>query len=322
MNPKINCIDLGYKKLKYINSEGESGIFDSEIAPYIKHPMEESLKGVVEIITVDGKREKHLYGETALRESNVSGFTRDRDKHHHPAHNVLMFAASRKMDAKPGDVLVVGVPISYRGQKDELKMHLERLHANVSVDGGEEGRVSFGKVIVLTQGIVVFSIIPDLPEGLLISIDGGQKTTDVSTVEHKNGKLTPVPSKCFSLEIGYHQVVEQVRDIFQSETGTPITAVKARELAENGNIRFMGKNINLVEKISKVKENVASAKIEEVKNRLGDSLQFAAGVYLLGGCAEVLPLDKLIPGSKVVEDPQMANARAYLEVAKKIIKSA
>ena len=55
--------------------------------------------------------------------------------------------------------------------------------------------------------------------------------------------------------------------------------------------------------------------VEAAKKRLGEIADFAAGFYLCGGGADVLPLKELLPGAVIVDNPQTANARAYLQLA-------
>ncbi|MFN3247592.1 MAG: hypothetical protein ACK42K_12900, partial [Leptonema sp. (in: bacteria)] len=79
-------------------------------------------------------------------DGDIIGFTLDREKHQHPVHDILMFTAANILDYDVGDVLVVGVPISYRSQKDVLKNHLTYIHGDVSVDGNSFRRISFDKI--------------------------------------------------------------------------------------------------------------------------------------------------------------------------------
>ncbi|WP_041274442.1 hypothetical protein [Desulforamulus reducens] len=55
--------------------------------------------------------------------------------------------------------------------------------------------------------------------------------------------------------------------------------------------------------------------VKDAKKRLGELADFAAGFYLCGGGAEALPLKELLPGAVIHDNPQTANARAYLQLA-------
>lgn len=315
--PKIISIDLGYRNVKGVNSEGTEIMFPSVVAPYVKHPLEETMEGVTQIKYASGATSQYFYGDRAIIDGDISEFTLDRVKHVHHSHDILMFTAARKLDYKSGDTLVVGVPIAYREQKAELKARLERIHASISVDNGPVERISFSNVHILTQGVVTFSLIPDLPKGILISIDGGEKTTDVSTVENNGGILKPIVSKCFSLELGYNRVIESVRNTFQSITGSPVSDSQAREIERsNGIFVYKGEALNLSKTVEEIRLNLARAIIDRTNQRLGETVNFISGLYLAGGCAQILPFKSVVPNAKIINEPQMANARAYLEIIK------
>ncbi|ABO49506.1 plasmid segregation actin-type ATPase ParM [Desulforamulus reducens MI-1] len=311
---KVVAIDFGYREIKGVNSEGLEIKFPTAMAPYVKHPTAEGLEEVVTVTKPGYEPEMYFYGQKALDETGV-GFTNDRDKHLHSGHDILMLAAARKLGYENGDTLVVGVPISYADQREALKTQLERLHGDVSVDGGKPKRISFNDVLVLRQGIVVFGLIPDLPNGTLISFDIGEHTTDVSTVKFKNGVIEPNPSKCFSLEYGYSKVVEAIQKEFQSKAGSPVSGEQARAIAEEGYVIYKLKKLDMTLEVLRAKEEIAKNIVKDAKKRLGEIADFAAGFYLCGGGADVLPLKELLPGAVIVDNPQTANARAYLQLA-------
>ncbi|GAB6158555.1 hypothetical protein JCM39194_17550 [Desulfotomaculum varum] len=311
---KVVSIDFGYREIKGINSEGLEIKFPTALAPYVKHPMSEGMDGVVSITKPGGEPEMYFYGQKALEETGI-GFTTEKDKHLHPSHDILMLAAARKLEYESGDILVVGVPIGYADQKATLKTHLERLYGDVSVDGGKPKRISFNNVRVFRQGIVAFYLIPELPNGTLISFDIGEHTTDVSTVKFKNGEIEPIPSKCFSLEYGYSKVIEAVQKEFQSKTGAPVSAEQARIIAEEGTAVYKLKKIDMTMEVLKAKEEIARNIVDDAMKRLGEVADFTAGFYLHGGGAESLPIKEMIPGAVVIDNPQTANARAYLQLA-------
>lgn len=311
---KVVSIDFGYREIKGINSEGLEIKFPTALAPYVKHPVAEGMDGVVMVTKPGEVPEKYFYGQKALEESNV-GFTTDKDKHLHPSHDILMLTAARKLEYESGDILVVGVPIGYADQKVSLKAHLERLHSDVSVDGGKTKRISFNDVHVFRQGIAAFFLIPELPNGTLVSMDIGEHTTDVSTVKFRNGDIEPVASKCFSLEYGYSKMIEAIQKEFQSKTGSPVSAEQARAIAEEGSVVYKLKKVDMIIEVLRAKEEIARNIVDDAIKRLGEVADFAAGFYLHGGGAEALPVKELLPGAIVINNPQTANARAYLQLA-------
>ncbi|MCF8011520.1 MAG: ParM/StbA family protein [Clostridiales bacterium] len=310
---KVVSVDLGYSTVKGINSNGCSVNFNSYAAPYVKYPMEEDLNGVVSVSSFNSES-KYFYGKKAIREGDkCGGFTMDQEKHTHPYHDILMLTAAGLLNYKPGDVLAVGVPISYRNQKSILKEHLQKLHAFVGVDGKGSTRISFNDIVVLTQGIVGFSLLDNLPEGILVSIDSGEKTTDISVVEHYDGDIQPVPAKCFSIETGFYSVIDNIAMLFQEQTGYPISYVKAREIVDKGCITFKGKKIDFNKTIHKVKKDLTRSIVSSMYSHLGETADFTAGFYLLGGGADALPFSSFI-NAELMQDPQMVTAKAYLNL--------
>lgn len=312
--PKVVAIDFGYRELKGINSDGLEIKEHTALAPYVKHPMAEGMAEVVTVNKTGNDTKMFFYGQRALEETGI-GFSSEREKHLHPNHDPLMLMAARKLEYEIGDTLVVGVPISHSDLRPILKAHLKHLHGDVSVDGGNPRKISFYDVLVLRQGVVAFCLIPDLPNGILISFDIGEGTTDVSTVRFKNGKIEPIPSKCFSLEYGYFKVIETIQKEFQSKEGSSISPELARFIAEEGHIIYKSKEMNMTIEALRAKEEIARNIVDDAMKRLGEIADFAAGFYLHGGGAEVLPLKELIPGAVVIDKPQTANVRAYLQLA-------
>ncbi|MCF8012655.1 MAG: ParM/StbA family protein [Clostridiales bacterium] len=317
---KVVSIDLGYSSVKGVNSEGLTVNFKSYAAPYVKYPMEEDLKGVVSVGNAKSESQKYFYGDRAIKEGDkCGGFTMNQEKHTHPYHDILIYTAAKKLNFKPGDFLAVGVPISYRNQKNTLKEHLQKLQGFVGVDGNEPARISFENIVVMTQGIVGFSLLESLPEGILISIDSGEKTTDISVVEYYNGDIEPVPAKCFSLETGFYTVVDTIASMFQERTGYPISFIKAREIVDKGYAIFKGEKLDFNEDVSRVKSYLTRAIVNSLYSHLGETADFAAGFYLLGGGAEVLPFNQFID-AEVMPDPQMVTAMAYLSLVEESLE--
>lgn len=272
----------------------------------------------VEISRVDGTTTKHFVGDLALREGHAASFTLERKKHRHPNHDVLILTAARLLGAGVGATLVAGLPVAYyRAQKEELKRHLEGLHAVVALDGGAPSRVSFGEVIIYPQGAGALLTAPGLPSsGLVLLVDVGYKTTDYIVAEIKNGIARPVSSLCGSVETGVYAVHAALATEYQEKTGMPLAAVRVPDIVNNdGKIFFYGREIDLSDTITKIKADVAMTIIDQVMAQLGDRAAFVRRAYFAGGDAEALPLlSSMFPVTRVLPDAQWANACGFLKV--------
>lgn len=313
------AIDVGYSHVKAVTSEGKRISIPSVTSPY-RDLLDFSLNGTghtVEIRQLDGHVNRHFVGDLAVREGrNIASFTLDREKHKHPNHDILVLTAARILGAKPGATLVAGLPLAYySAQKAELQKHLEHIHAEVSVDGGSPGRVSFGKVVIVPQGAGALMAVPDLPKsGLVCLVDIGQKTTDYVTAEIIKGKVRAVSSLCGSVENGVFTVFEALMSAFQAVTGAPLAVGKVPGILTTGQVFFRGREIDLRGAVAQAKRSTAQAIVDHVLAALGDQADFVRRWYLAGGGAEALNFEGLFPGEALIlSEPVFANAEGFLK---------
>ncbi|MCF8010883.1 MAG: ParM/StbA family protein [Clostridiales bacterium] len=314
------AIDVGYSHVKAANSDDRL-IIPSVVSPYRELPLADlSNNGVgytVEIRNCSGMANHYFVGELALQEGQAVSFSLDREKHKHPNHDILILSAARKLEIEQGAILAVGLPVAYyRSQKDELKKHLEEMHAEVSLNGDSFKRVSFGRVVVYPQGAGALFTTNDLPQkGLVLLVDIGQKTTDYVTAEVQGGKIKPVSSLCGSIETGVYSVHDSIAREFQNRTGAPLAAVRVpRIIEECGITTYYGKELDLSGALQKACNEVARVIADQVGAALGDRFAFVKKVYLAGGGAEMLPsLEALFPAARILPEPQWANVNGFLK---------
>ncbi|MBO8128925.1 MAG: ParM/StbA family protein [Peptococcaceae bacterium] len=318
------AIDVGYSHTKAVTTD-KRVLIPSVVAPYRELALAD-LRGndtghIVTIRRVDGTTSRHFVGELAVQEGRGATFTLDRDKHRHPNHDVLILTAARLLGAGPGAILVAGLPVAYyASQKEDLRRHLEALHAEVSVDGSMPSRVSFGRVIVYPQGAGAMLAAPDLPDsGLVLLVDVGYKTTDYVTAEIVGGMARPVSSLCGSVEIGIFAVHEALAAGYQAATGAPLPAVRIPEIMANGGKTYhYGRELDLSDVLGKARADTARAIADQVRAAMGDRMAAVRKVLLAGGGAEELPLlRKLLLDASVVDiipEPLWANASGFLKL--------
>jgi len=324
-------IDVGYGFVKAVSPVARVS-FPSVVAPYIEDPLSglfyDGTGHRVRVRKANGEVEEKLVGEAALR-SLAATATLSREK---PAalHDLMLLAAAYLAGAGdkgpfPKQVdLAVGLPLAYfRAQKDALKKRLEGLAAWVSVDGGEERYISFGKVLVFPQGAgVVLAGDVVLPgNGYLGVVDVGTYTIDYLLFEDRgDGVPRPLPEACGSLEAGVNLLHRALAAEFQRQTGAPLAPSMYQEVVEDAlagrPIHYAGKDIHLEEKLLKARRDVAQAIAQGVLAAWSSRASFVAMTLLAGGgaCLFGEELLRSLPGARVAKEPLFANAMGYLKM--------
>lgn len=323
------AIDVGYGYTKAVSGVGAKVCFPSVVAPGGQDALGISNlfgnSGPGHAVSVRGLNEsvaRHLVGEAARESYAASGFL-GAEK---PAemHDTLLLTAAYLAgggDAKPvperADSLVVGLPLAfYRVQRQAVQERLEQLVAHVSVDGGEERRFSFGKVLVVPQGAgVVFA--QGLPNGRGFAgvVDVGQYTTDYLLVNLETRK--PLPEACGSLEVGCHLVAKAVGQAVLAKTGYPLPQRMEghvlRHIQKTGRITFRGRELDFAKEYEAAVRDVAAVIARQVLSAWADMAGFVAATYLAGG-GSLLMRENLLqafPNAALVADPVFANALGY-----------
>ncbi|QGP94087.1 hypothetical protein MGLY_35120 (plasmid) [Neomoorella glycerini] len=324
-------VDVGYGFVKAVSPVARVS-FPAVVAPYVEDPLSGMFRDgtghKVKVRKISGEVEEKLVGEAALR-SLAATTSLSREK---PAalHDLMLLAAAYLAGA--GDKgpfpkqfdLAMGLPLAYfRGQKDALKKRLESLAAWVSVDGGEERHISFGKVLVFPQGAgVVLAGDVALPgNGYFGVVDVGTYTTDYLLFEDRgDGVPCPLPEACGSLEAGVHLVHRALAAEFQRQAGAPLAPAMYQEVVEDAlvgrPIHYAGKDIHLEETLLKARRDVAQAIAQGVLAAWGGRAGFVALVILAGGGACLFDdgLLRALPGARIAKDPFFANATGYLKM--------
>lgn len=314
------AIDVGYSHVKAISTE-KRVIIPSIVAPYRNLSLADlSGKGIghmVEVRKADGQISCNFVGDLAVREGHAASFTLEREKHKHPNHDVLILTAAKVLGAGVSTTLAAGLPVAYyRSQKDDLKRHLESLHAVITLDGNNPSRVSFSEVVIYPQGAGALLTIEDLPDsGLVTLIDVGYKTTDFVTARVGGG---PVSRLSGSIETGVFNLYEVVAQEYWARTGAPLAPARIAEvLISNGLITYYGEDINLTDTIREASLYIARNIVDQIQAAMGDRYSTIKRFYLAGGGTLALPdLQSFFPSARVIDDPQWANAEGYLNYAR------
>lgn len=324
-------VDVGYGYTKAVSDVGARACFPSVAAPDGRDIL--GLAGFfgsvpehsVTVRAVDGPAKSYLVGEAAQASFFASGFL-GAEK---PAevHDLLVLAAAYLVGAGgtgplPGQtpVLAVGLPLAfYRAQKDAVRERLSRLAAWVSVDGGPERYLSFGRVAVFPQGAGVAFAEDDLPgSGFAGIVDVGQYTTDYLLVDLEAGR--PVAEASGSLEVGCHLAVKAVARAFQARTGEPLPqrmeGYVLRLLQQGSPVHYRGRELDLSTEYLTAAREAAETVARQVLSAWADWAKFLSVTLLAGGGALVMRdvLMRAFPNARVVDDPIYANAKGYLRM--------
>lgn len=96
-----------------------------------------------------------------------------------------------------------------------------------------------------------------------------------------------------------------------------LTAAKVEQAAMTGKLNLYREDKDVADIVNQEKRNLAAQIIAEIKRKLRDAADLE-GVFFVGGGALLLrdQLIDLYPHAEMVEDPQFANARGMLKIAK------
>ncbi|MEW5762195.1 MAG: ParM/StbA family protein [Bacillota bacterium] len=316
------AIDLGYGYLKGVNDQGERVLFPSVVAPardlLLADLSRNSTGYAARIQRVSGAMERAFVGDLALREGRGVGFTLERNKLRHPAHDVLLLTAARLLWTGRPCRLVVGLPVAYyRSQRDMVRKYLSGLAAHVEVDDRAQEWVTFDDVLVYPQGVGALLTVQGLPTaGLVGVVDVGYKTTDYVVAECYPDTVRPVSTLCGSIEFGAYTVRQAVQDEFLRLTGAPLDNAVLPMVLQTGTVTFRSRPIDLRHALDRAREEVAQAIADRLFAAWDTRGDFLQKVYLAGGGVLEIPLLKrLFPGAEILGDAQFANAAGFLKAA-------
>lgn len=324
------AIDVGYGFVKAVASDGRRVYFPSFVAPSSPDPLAGTLdNGRGHTVRIrpgeSGKREEKLVGEAA-QESGLGSAFLGKDK---PVdmHDLFLLAAAYLVGAggvglMPGHVdVAVGLPLGYfTNQYKQFQAHLSSIAAWVSVDGGEERYIRFGKTLVIPQGAGAVFTLSDLPSaGFVGVVDVGQYTTDYLVIS-LDGTARALREYAGSIEIGCHSVIKMLAREFQRLTGAPLPQRMEQYIlntVRNGQaVAYSGRKIFLGNALDAAIKDTAQSIARQVISNWGDLSNYMSTVYLVGGGTLLLgnSLKQAFPAAQTVPNPVFANVNGYLKI--------
>jgi len=235
-------------------------------------------------------------------------------------HDLFLLTAVYLMSVSNNPVvdLAIGLPLSYyRNQAEPLLQHLLSLNATVSVDDGPEREISFGRVVIVPQGVgvVVAEGLPD-GNGYAGIIDIGQYTTDFLLMDLKT--MLPLMDASGSIPRGLYLIEKYMADAYLEATGETLNPQLVSSLLQSkGLITYEGSTLDLSNKYREARKAVSETIAREVLNVWANYRKNMKVTYIAGGGALLLGdlLEKHFPSPSIVEDPVFANARGFMTLA-------
>ncbi len=332
------AIDLGYRYVKAINENGQSILFPSLVGS----PYNRQLKGLygeedssndkfhVRLLNDLGSSEEYFIGDLA-RESRSVSVAFDTNKIDHQNTRILLASAAALLNPENQNIhLITGLPLQYySSQKERFKDYLSKFETYVEIPLLErKADIRFSKVTVFPQAAgAVYEAVAKHQEllkkkgSLVALVDIGYKTTDFVVFEagagfHLREDLSG------TVEIGGAYIHREVQSRFQELTGLALDNIEMDTLIFNKGIYFAGQDYDFENTISAAQRFIAQAVIDRLKTSWGQKLDFIRTMFLAGG--SVLELSEMFegfhPGLKILEDPQMANAKGFLRVGELVQK--
>lgn len=311
------AIDAGHGYVKALSQFGERVMFPSLIAPTnsgvgvdLGEWDRKSRRGRV---ILDGQ--EFVYGEAARRLA-VPLWSREKAADPDAARFILI--AAGLLGATGPLQIAVGLPLSwYAAQRKEFKAALMGYGAQVSFPehGMGSRRVWIDAVTVLPQGVAAAvatlgATACPAPESWIV-LDIGYRTSDFCWIDRAvTGELAFDRNRAGTLEIGYHDVVDQAR---QEMEGTYRLPFREAELESAPSVIVRGQLVDVSALRHMATRTVAQRMAQELQIRLGDGLERVTGMLLVGGAADQFG-DRFPWPTQVANDSQWANAIGYLAV--------
>lgn len=179
-----------------------------------------------------------------------------------------------------------------------------------------EAIAAFFDLLLKKDGTYNDDILRMVNEGPIGVADIGGKTTDSAVII--NGGKSVDASRSGTDKLGalslYDAVEARIKHEFSLDSVTP---ARIEQAVMTGKLRIFREERDVSKLIDEEKHSLASQIIAAIKRKFRDAADLE-GVFFVGGGALLLKqqLADLYPHAQVVDDPQFANARGMLKIAK------
>lgn len=315
-------IDIGYEETKYATVTGVDSFPSAMATNSTDDPLfRTSRQHHVHVTWSDGRVYERLVGEAALRHPEMVQ-TRAQEK---PAedHDILLFTAAYLAGEEGPFDVGVGLPLGfYRHQEAALAERLRALTATVTVDQGDERRLSIRKVEVYPQGAIILLAQADsLPRnGWVALVDPGGYTTEYILAEMVDGIPNPIKEYSDTIEIGSYRVYGKIAGAWKTKVGVPLPADLATDIYRKAlagePVTYFGRQYDLSQEAQVARRDTANLIAMRILAAWGNRAGWIEVTLLAGGGPLFFGhhLRQPFQGVQTVKDPVHANATAYLAV--------
>lgn len=310
-------VDIGYGFTKAMSDAGKKVIFPSTVARKIFYGDDFGVgnrKDKQYEIEYMGK--VYGVGMEAIWSGAPLMFTDDRFVSQEA--KILVLTALSALGTDQEIELGLGLPITlYRTDlKDKVRDYFEYAEESV-IFNGQPVRYHITKCRVYAQSIgALMGLDEEAPQGLLMTIDVGYKTTDVVTVRNTEDDIEIVPDLTFTVDEGISVAVERVGLELQRKYKISYDMNQLMDIENKTTIPVRGRQVDIREIRDEALSYVASEIMSEIVRKAQRKLGTLAGMYVAGGGAPVLAekLKSVYDAVKLIPDSQFANVRGYLKM--------
>jgi actin-like ATPase involved in cell morphogenesis len=239
-----------------------------------------------------------------------------RDKASDPDTLRLMLVAAADHGASGSVTVATGLPLAWFGSgRQPFQEALTGFGGTVTLPNGVTRRVWFGSVLVLPQGVAAASTVfmrPEYEAGDYLIIDIGYRTTDfVVVTKTAAGQLVFHPDLADSTELGAHAVNVWVANRLKQQYTVPF---QPAEVEDRKQLHIHGELVDLLPLRQAALQHLQTQLRDRLIEKLDQTWDKLAGKVLVGGGA--LLYADAFPDAVIPQNPQWANAQAYLTTLK------
>ncbi|WP_053958122.1 ParM/StbA family protein [Sulfobacillus thermosulfidooxidans] len=300
------AIDVGHGYVKVLN-DAQRTMFPALIAP--APPLVELGEAARRPMITQINGEEFLIGDPA-RPYAVPRWSRD--KASDPETLNLMLVAAAAIGAMGPVDLAAGLPLSWFGSgRKAFADALLGLEAQIVLPDGTHTHVWIETTKILPQGVAAASTLlaqSSYDAGDYLVVDIGYRTSDYIVVtKTPTGSLSFHPDQAGSLELGTHAINAWVAEELTKTWNLPF---QPAEVEERANVHINGQRVNLDPLRQKALAHLQGQLRDRLIEKLDQTWHKLAGKVLVGGGA--IPYAAALPDAHIPDNPQWANAQAYL----------
>lgn len=307
------AVDIGFGYTKAIAENGRNIVFPSIVSKRFKN----GNLGIEyeEKYVINYKNETYAVGEAGLN-SLVSSINFDENRFASEYAKILILTSLYYLCDESEDVeLALGLPLSlFASWNDKVKNYFIGSQDTVVVKNNAK-TFKIIKCEVFPQGIgVLFNSNLIKSEGTIGIVEVGFRTTDCVLIE-KRSSIMPLIDFSFSIDEGISRVIMLLINSIEKKYGVMLDLTNLLNFYESNTIILKGKQIDITDIKKEAINSVAGSITQKIETKWIAKLTQIDKIYIAGGGATLLSEKiKNIGNVEIVQDPQLANAKGFLNM--------